>query len=560
MKALAEKFVLIVGIGTVILLAMILLPKFDTPLADSLGSGIATFLHDLLIAVAIVFGLVIIIVAAVAVVKIKHMSTTHVIYDPKDNRPVRAVIHKGQVVQLAPGGADLLEAMKIHQQQAIHMQQHWKMIATATTTMKKFMDEYDLDDEEDEDGIVDGTIDGTVNTTKLLEGPSPNTDHKPDTIYKLSDQLKNQQTVINEDESIIGYAGDEIIRGPLFGEEGNMMDSVFVSGNQGFGKSVFAVYMHALNVLHGGKTLIIDPDADLKQSLSKRLGPLGVPPFLLCPIASTPEAAMQLLEIAEEEIEDPSPFPVLLLIDEFTMIMRSAAAKGRWMEVGKKLATIAEDWATRGRKRRRRVIVFGQITKATRAGGTELRDCMTMICFHLKKKRAAIVLEKEEAELAPMLKTGQVIVIPERASESCYVMQLPFPDKESLEMIAQALIEMGRVQGEPQDLENTRIESSNDPRSLSPQTANSPQELQRATRNTGELEMSAVQPLERMGDSPETRPSYPLMNETQAAQFIALYPLHGLEKSLDQIKGCSHKHREHARELIAKHNLQRRKS
>jgi hypothetical protein len=92
-----------------------------------------------------------------------------------------------------------------------------------------------------------------------------------------------------------------------------------------------------------------------------------------------------------------------------------------------------------------------------------------------------------------------------------------------------------------------------------PEIENSPQDSQSPTRNTGELEMSAIQPLERVGDSPETRSEYPLMNETQQTQFIALYPLHGLEKSLDLIKGCSHKHREHARELIRVHHLQRKR-
>lgn len=70
---------------------------------------------------------------------------------------------------------------------------------------------------------------------------------------------------------------------------------------------------------------------------------------------------------------------------------------------------------------------------------------------------------------------------------------------------------------------------------------------------------AAIQPVERSGESPTTNPGYPLMDETQKRQFIALYPLHGTEKSLDVIKGCAHKHREHARAIIREYNLQRKR-
>lgn len=79
-----------------------------------------------------------------------------------------------------------------------------------------------------------------------------------------------------------------------------------------------------------------------------------------------------------------------------------------------------------------------------------------------------------------------------------------------------------------------------------------------AQASTGYEEV-AEQPVERVGDSPSTHTSYPMMDEAQMAQFIALYPLHGTEKSLDQIRGCSHKHREHARVIIREQGLQRRR-
>lgn len=184
MRALAEKFVIIVGIGTVALLAMILLPKFDTPLADSLGSGIATFLHFLGIICLVIIGLVLVIVAAVAFVRIKQMGTTHVIYDPKDGQPVRAVIHKGQIVQMAPAGLDITEIMKMQQQQIMQTQQQWKMIATAMASMKNMatiMEQYvvDADEGDEEDDL---TI-GEATPPKQID--APRTQYQPQNIVTM---------------------------------------------------------------------------------------------------------------------------------------------------------------------------------------------------------------------------------------------------------------------------------------------------------------------------------------------------------------------------------------
>jgi hypothetical protein len=79
-------------------------------------------------------------------------------------------------------------------------------------------------------------------------------------------------------------------------------------------------------------------------------------------------------------------------------------------------------------------------------------------------------------------------------------------------------------------------------------------------RNTGALENGVDQPLETLGESPNTRlGEYPLMDEQQVQRFIALYPLMGTDKALDEIPGCAHKHREHAREIIRQFNLQRKR-
>jgi hypothetical protein len=73
----------------------------------------------------------------------------------------------------------------------------------------------------------------------------------------------------------------------------------------------------------------------------------------------------------------------------------------------------------------------------------------------------------------------------------------------------------------------------------------------------GDLESGSDEPVEPVGDPPVNRPDA-MMNDLQSAQFCALYPFLGIEKTLDAIEGCNHRHRDHARELIERHELRRR--
>jgi hypothetical protein len=57
------------------------------------------------------------------------------------------------------------------------------------------------------------------------------------------------------------------------------------------------------------------------------------------------------------------------------------------------------------------------------------------------------VLEAEEADIAPDLGAGEVIVIPARSSEASYRMQLPMPDKDGLLQVARAMAKMASEDG-----------------------------------------------------------------------------------------------------------------
>ena len=330
----------------------------------------------------------------------------HVIRDGRNGEQTHAIIYDGQIIRIgehAQAQYDPQVILQLIRQQVV-------------TTIEQ---EYDIVDEEN------------PGVQALLPAPA---------MYKLSDQLKSEATTLGEETSIVGYVDGQALRGTLFAKDGNMMDSIYVAGDSGTGKSCLAVYLAALCILQHGKILVIDPDFDLDQSLTKRLGPLCSMEYLLAPVGTDPEKAMVVLDKAAHTIKTPPDHPVLLLMDEFSMIMRDAETKGEWGDVGIKAANIAENFATRGRKRRLKCVVFGQITNATRSGGTELRNSMTTFVFRLKKSRAQIVLEDaEESAVVPTLKDGEAFVVPARSSANHYRMQVPFPDGEGLQMVIDLL-------------------------------------------------------------------------------------------------------------------------
>ncbi len=272
----------------------------------------------------------------------------------------------------------------------------------------------------------------------------------PKRIINLSDQIEEGLTMPDEEESVFGYPIDtyEPLPVRLFEREGNFVNSLFVVGQQNQGKSTIGTYFAALTVNHRGYLLVIDPDAAIaEQSLSSRLGPLKQ--YLLYEIADTPEKAKRLLELAENEIDHPSDFPLLLLVDEFSLIMRHGKAGGKWQEVAAMCASTVENYATRGRKRLRRAVVFGQISNASRTGGTELRDSCAQIVFNTPYKKALLVLQDadddEIAELAPALTPGTAIVL---QKSDTYIMQFTFPDERGLRIIAEVRAESDELLGQ----------------------------------------------------------------------------------------------------------------
>jgi uncharacterized protein DUF87 len=213
-KALFEKAVVVLCLGAIIILGLVFLSKFNTPMMDSIGVGAATFFSGLWTALVVVFWLAVTATAAVIIVRIRQMMTTQVIRDDKSGQPVRAVIHKGELVPLMPQGLDANQAM----QQIAQMKQLWQMLGTASTSMKnmaKFMDELDfVDADEDETEEIEGT-----ETTKQLAPPRAEpqvvTLHlSDDVVLPANDFLSGRKLIVGTSGSgksnTVGAYGEEL--------------------------------------------------------------------------------------------------------------------------------------------------------------------------------------------------------------------------------------------------------------------------------------------------------------------------------------------------------------
>jgi len=339
---------------------------------------------------------------------------------PGKHGAVQAVKYQDQLVQLSEAHA-ALDPM----QQLAYMQKMLQLTALVHQQMTAYVSE-DEDERESE--------------VPQIAAPRKK-------MYPLLELLRSGE--IENDSFVLGYRSEDgsAVVGKLFDLEKNIYNSVFTVGDQGYGKSAFATLLAAYTVRCGGHLLIIDPELGQPQSLTERLGPLVHPAFLIAPVANTPEKAEALLTIAEAKVKKPDGTPLLLIVDELSMIARSVEANmGEWKDVGKRVLFVCEEFATRGRKRLQRAIVMGQFVQGKRNGGTTLLYSMATMVFHLKKRQSKWALDPDEAAQTPTLARGEVMIIPSDSEEEQTRMQVVYPDEQALEIIAEEALKMRMVE------------------------------------------------------------------------------------------------------------------
>lgn len=106
----------------------------------------------------------------------------------------------------------------------------------------------------------------------------------------------------------------------------------------------------------------------------------------------------------DERIHGKKGAQWVVVIDEFSSVMQDKA-------VAKELATILEKLAEEARKVGITLILIGQVWKATRTGGTELRDTLPEFKAHrMPENWAKLVVPSDIAKKVARLATGEAIV------------------------------------------------------------------------------------------------------------------------------------------------------
>lgn len=221
-------------------------------------------------------------------------------------------------------------------------------------------------------------------------------------------------------------------QGPILLTSGSLW-TAGLAGRAGSGKTRTAALLIGYEVLHGASLLVIDPHRHKDDSLSRLIAPLGS--ILLLPPALTPAEVETVLSRADAELAARKAGQVqgrlLLVVDEYTSYQRDGGPLAAHM------ARTVEAYATEGRGYGAQGLIIGQNWKASRSGGTEVREVLTSAVVHRSWKRQAAYLcpDDDTAEAAESLVPGRAIFVPTDADP--VEVAIPLTESADLARIAQ---------------------------------------------------------------------------------------------------------------------------
>lgn len=231
--------------------------------------------------------------------------------------------------------------------------------------------------------------------------------------------------------------------------------STAIGGLTGSGKTWTAVYLAAQAALRSGRLVVIDPHGEHPESLSARLAPLGA--ALVCAPATEPVAMLNAVELVVAELDrrrrGQRGAPWIVLIDEFSALQRGdlAAPLGRMVEA----------LSQEGRKLGLYALVSGQAWTATRAGGTELRDCLASAFMHRLRPAQARMLSGLRADDLP----GDLLDLPPGAayllttSGDLRAVMIPRMTPADVERVATLLPAPRTAEGAPEGMAEGTIDT-----------------------------------------------------------------------------------------------------
>lgn len=232
--------------------------------------------------------------------------------------------------------------------------------------------------------------------------------------------------------------------------------AILVLGLQGGGKTSTAIWLLLQVILKGGRLGLIDKHARSEDdSMYGRLRVLRV--AFDVPVGDSPQAALRVVQHARKMLDTrlaggSIAYPFVLVVDEFTAIMRQKGTGEGWSEVAQKLQGVLEDFNTEGRKHRCFAICIGQAANASRSGGTEVRDLFnTRLVHRMRSKQAQMLALTDYQDEIERLDTGQVCV--DMETDEPFIVTVPYANNEAVTLVAHSL------QRTSQTLQSERIAS-----------------------------------------------------------------------------------------------------
>lgn len=221
------------------------------------------------------------------------------------------------------------------------------------------------------------------------------------------------------------------------------LKAILILGLQGGGKTNTAIWLMVQVLLQGGKIVLIDKHARSEEdSMYQKVRPFEK--LFDCSVGDTPQSALRALNHVRSVFDarldgEVCAYPLLLIVDEFSAIMRQRNTDEKWSKAAIMMSALIEDLNMEGRKHKVFAVCIGQIANASRSGGTEIRDTFnTRIVHRMREKQAGILSLAEQKAMIGNLRTGQAIFDIEDHDEP-FMVQIPLVSDTNIAAIARQL-------------------------------------------------------------------------------------------------------------------------
>jgi hypothetical protein len=196
--------------------------------------------------------------------------------------------------------------------------------------------------------------------------------------------------------------------------------------------------------MRGGRMGLIDKHARSEEdAMYEKIKPFE--PLFDTPVGDKPQAAMRVIQhsraIIEKRLDGGKlDYPYILVVDEFSAIMRQMKTQEKWGEVAEELAALLEIYNEEGRKHKCYAICIGQTSNASRTGGTEVRDTFnTRIVHGMRAKQAQMLGLTEQKKDVQNLENGQAFIDMEGREDPFFV-QVPWLSDEMIQRMGGRLV------------------------------------------------------------------------------------------------------------------------